>query len=268
MTLNVAVQMDPIERINIAGDSTFALLLEAQTARPRALPITRPTGSRCATARCSRRCSRSRCATSRATISPWASRRASSSPTFDVVLLRQDPPFDLAYITTHASARAHPSQDAGGQRSGAGAQRAGKDLRHGISRPDAADADHPRPRRDQGVPRRARRHRDEAALRQWRRGGVPARRGRTSISARSTICSPSPSASSGWCRNSCRRCSDGDKRIILVDGEFAGAVNRVPAADDLRSNMVRGGAPKETDLTRARARDLRRASARRCASAG
>jgi glutathione synthase len=41
----------------------------------------------------------------------------------------------------------------------------------------------------------------------------------------------------------------GDKRIILVDGEFAGAVNRVPAADDLRSNMVRGGAAKATDLT-------------------
>jgi glutathione synthase len=42
---------------------------------------------------------------------------------------------------------------------------------------------------------------------------------------------------------------DGDKRIILVDGEFAGAVNRVPAADDLRSNMVRGGAAQATDLT-------------------
>jgi glutathione synthase len=41
----------------------------------------------------------------------------------------------------------------------------------------------------------------------------------------------------------------GDKRIILVEGEFAGAVNRVPAADDLRSNMVRGGSPKETELT-------------------
>jgi glutathione synthase len=41
----------------------------------------------------------------------------------------------------------------------------------------------------------------------------------------------------------------GDKRIILVDGEFAGAVNRVPAPDDLRSNMVRGGTPKETELT-------------------
>jgi glutathione synthase len=41
----------------------------------------------------------------------------------------------------------------------------------------------------------------------------------------------------------------GDKRIILVDGEFAGAVNRVPAADDLRSNMVRGGVAQATDLT-------------------
>jgi glutathione synthase len=41
----------------------------------------------------------------------------------------------------------------------------------------------------------------------------------------------------------------GDKRIILIDGEFAGAVNRVPAEDDLRSNMVRGGAAKATELS-------------------
>jgi glutathione synthase len=47
----------------------------------------------------------------------------------------------------------------------------------------------------------------------------------------------------------------GDKRIILVDGEFAGAVNRVPAADDLRSNLVRGGAAAATDLS-ARERDI------------
>jgi glutathione synthase len=48
---------------------------------------------------------------------------------------------------------------------------------------------------------------------------------------------------------------EGDKRIILVDGEFAGAVNRVPAPDDLRSNLVRGGAAAATDLT-ARERDI------------
>jgi glutathione synthase len=41
----------------------------------------------------------------------------------------------------------------------------------------------------------------------------------------------------------------GDKRILLVDGEYAGAVNRVPAPDDLRSNMVRGGTPKDTELS-------------------
>ncbi len=48
---------------------------------------------------------------------------------------------------------------------------------------------------------------------------------------------------------------EGDKRIILVDGEFAGVVNRVPAADDLRSNMVRGGAAKGTEIT-AREREI------------
>jgi len=43
--------------------------------------------------------------------------------------------------------------------------------------------------------------------------------------------------------------ANGDKRIILVDGEAKGAVNRVPASDDIRSNMVRGGEAKETELT-------------------
>ena len=41
----------------------------------------------------------------------------------------------------------------------------------------------------------------------------------------------------------------GDKRIILVDGEAKGVINRVPTGDDIRSNMVRGGSAKETDLT-------------------
>ena len=41
----------------------------------------------------------------------------------------------------------------------------------------------------------------------------------------------------------------GDKRIILVDGEFAGAINRVPAAGEARSNMHVGGRPEATTLT-------------------
>ena len=47
----------------------------------------------------------------------------------------------------------------------------------------------------------------------------------------------------------------GDKRIILVDGEFAGAINRVPAAGEARSNMHVGGRPEKTELT-ARERDI------------
>jgi glutathione synthase len=43
--------------------------------------------------------------------------------------------------------------------------------------------------------------------------------------------------------------AQGDKRIILVEGEALGAVNRVPVGDDIRSNMVRGGAARQTELT-------------------
>ncbi len=46
---------------------------------------------------------------------------------------------------------------------------------------------------------------------------------------------------------------DGDKRIILVDGEVAGAINRVPAAGETRSNLHVGGTAQPTTLT---ARDL------------
>ncbi|MCX7898609.1 MAG: glutathione synthase, partial [Methylocystis sp.] len=41
----------------------------------------------------------------------------------------------------------------------------------------------------------------------------------------------------------------GDKRIILIEGVAAGAINRVPAENDIRSNLVRGGAAGATELT-------------------
>ena len=154
----------------------FDLRAAAGGAGPRAcarLLHARPAGA-CATASVFATVQPLRCATRPATISRSARRSAPALDAFDVVLLRQDPPFDLAYITTHAHARAHPSRRRWWSTTRRSAQRAGKDVRHRISRPDAADADHPRPRRDQGVPRRARRHRDEAALRPRRRRGVPA----------------------------------------------------------------------------------------------
>src|SRR5207344_890340 len=99
MHLNVAVQMDPIERINIRGDSTFALLLEAQE---RGHAIAYYTPDRLAL----------RGEKVHATVQPLTVRdregdhftlgdaKRTELAGFDVLLLRQDPPFDLAYITT------------------------------------------------------------------------------------------------------------------------------------------------------------------------
>ena len=171
MTLTVAVQMDPIQRIKIAGDSTFAMLLEAQARghgllhyTPERLSHARRPGRR-------RSPSRSRSATSRAITSPSASRSGSTSRTSTwCCCARTRPSTGLHH--DHPSPRTHPSEDPRGQRSGPCPQRAGEDLRHAIPGPDAADPDHARQGRDRGVPGRARRHRHEAALRQWRRGGV------------------------------------------------------------------------------------------------
>src|ERR1700751_932075 len=99
MTLNVAVQMDPIERINIRGDSTFALMLEAQQ-RGHQIAYYTPDQLALAEGR------------PFATVRPVEVRdrggdyftagepRRVELTDFDVVLLRQDPPFDLAYVTT------------------------------------------------------------------------------------------------------------------------------------------------------------------------
>src|ERR1051325_9835091 len=109
MKLNVAVQMDPIARINIRGDSTFALLLEAQQRGHRVSYYTPDQLSL-------------RGNELVAPVQPLEVRdrdgdhftlgeaTRTSLASFDVILLRQDPPFDLAYITsTHFLERIHPN---------------------------------------------------------------------------------------------------------------------------------------------------------------
>src|SRR5215468_9933565 len=107
MGLAVAVQMDPIERINIRGDSTFALLLEAQ-ARGHVLSYYTPDRMALRDGKVF------------ATVKPLAVRdevgnhfklgeeKRVELASFDVILMRQDPPFDLAYISaTHLLERVH-----------------------------------------------------------------------------------------------------------------------------------------------------------------
>ena len=109
MPLTVAVQMDPIARIRIAGDSTFALLLEAQARGHRLLHYT-PERLRLNGARVETMAEPLTVQDVEGDhVSASASRGSSTSPSVDVVLLRQDPPFDLAYVTTtHLLERIHP----------------------------------------------------------------------------------------------------------------------------------------------------------------
>src|SRR5215218_8992776 len=108
MKLNVAVQMDPIARINIRGDSTFALLLEAQK-RGHSLSYYTPDKL---SLRGEQLVAPVQVLTVRDEVGDHFTlgepvRQALNG--FDVILLRQDPPFDMAYITaTHLLERIHP----------------------------------------------------------------------------------------------------------------------------------------------------------------
>ncbi len=108
MPLTVAVQMDPIERIRIAGDSTFALLLEAQ-ARGHTMFYYTPDRLNLQGSRLFAQAQPLTVRDEQGEHATLGEARAIELTELDVVLLRQDPPFDLAYITTtHLLERIHP----------------------------------------------------------------------------------------------------------------------------------------------------------------
>jgi glutathione synthase len=247
MTLKIAVQMDPIARINIRGDSTFALLLEAQK---RGHTISYYTPDKLSL----------RDGDVVAPVQPLTVRDTEgdhftlgeaarqSLKSFDVVLLRQDPPFDLAYITsTHLLQRIHPQtlvvNDPASVRNAPEklfvldfADLMPPTL---ISR-DLAEINSFRAEHGAVVMKPLHGHGGAAVFRV-----LPQDMNFGSLYDMFAVTFREP-----WViQRFLPEVKHGDKRIILVDGEFAGAVNRVPAEDDLRSNMVRGGAAKATDLS-------------------
>jgi len=108
MSLKIAVQMDPIQRINIKGDSTFALLLEAQK-RGHQLAYYTPDRLALLNNRVFARVESLTVRDKAGDHFTLGEPRRADLAEFDVVLLRQDPPFDLAYVTTtHLLERIHP----------------------------------------------------------------------------------------------------------------------------------------------------------------
>jgi glutathione synthase len=253
MPLSVVVQMDPIERINIRGDSTFALLLEAQS---RGHKLSYYTPDRMAMVQ----------GEVFATAQPLSVRdvpgdhftlgegRRVPLSSFDVVLMRQDPPFDLAYISsTHLLERIHPGtlviNDPAAVRNAP--EKMFVNEFPALMPPTLIT-------RDLEEIKAFRAEHGDVVMKPLygHGGGAVFRLTREDLNFGSLYDMFANTFREPWVvQRFLPEVKDGDKRIILVDGEFAGAVNRVPAPDDLRSNMVRGGSPKETELT-AREREI------------
>jgi glutathione synthase len=247
MKLNVAVQMDPIARINIRGDSTFALMLEAQK-RGHGLCYFTPD-------QLSLRGDELVAPVQVVTVRDEAGNhftlgepKRQALNGFDVILLRQEPPFDIAYITsTHLLERIHPKtlvvNDPASVRNA-------PEKMFVLNFPKlmpptliSRDLDEINSFRDEHgavVMKPLHGHGGAAVFRV-----MPQDMNFGSLFDMFSVTFREP-----WViQRFLPEVKHGDKRIILVDGEFAGAVNRVPAADDLRSNMVRGGAAEATELS-------------------
>jgi glutathione synthase len=251
--LKTAVQMDPIERVKIAGDSTFALLLEAQ-ARGHEISYYTPDKLAMLDGEVF------------ATVRPLSVRDKAGDyftlgeekrvklSSFDVVLLRQDPPFDLNYITTtHLLERVHPKTLVVNDPA---------EVRNAPEKMLVNDFHDLMPAtlitRDLGEIKEFRKKHGDVVMKPlYGKGGEAVFRvAERDLNFGSLYDLFKATFQEAWViQKFLPDVKDGDKRVILVDGEFAGAVNRVPAADDLRSNMVRGGAAKATELT-AREREI------------
>ena len=247
MALKIGVQMDHVSGIDIKGDTTFALCLEGQR---RGHVLFHYTPDRL----------RQRGDKVSATLEPMSVRdvvgdhytlgepQLTGLDELDVVLLRQDPPFDMAYITTtHMLERVHPQTLV---------------VNDPVSVRNAPEkilvTEFPELMPETLITR------DFDAIHAFRRefgdiivkplygnGGA----GVFKVGASDQNLFALLEMFEGMSREPLiaqRYLADvraGDKRIILVDGEPAGAINRVPSEQDARSNMHVGGRAEHAELT-------------------
>jgi len=247
MPLKVAVQMDPIETIDITGDSTFALMLEAQardcdlfyylpkylsykdgkvTARAHGVSVRDEVGNHAAV----------------------GGEQVINLADMDVVLLRQDPPFDMFYITTtHILEMVHPKT------------LVVNDPFHVRNAPEKLfitqykDMMPPTLITSDEVEIRAFRdeHKDIILKPLYGNGGAgvfrlkPGDENFKSLLEMFEGSYPEPVIAQAYLPD----IRKGDKRIILVDGVPAGAINRIPQEGEARSNMHVGGTAEHSELT-------------------
>ena len=247
MPLGVAFQMDPVESVDIDADTTFVLALEAQE-RGHGLWVYQPDDlvfrDGAVLARCRPMALRRRKGDHVSLDEP----RWLDLSTVDVVLMRQDPPFDMAYITaTHLLEKLLPSTLV--VNDPAGVRNAPEKLFAmefpGIMPPTliTRSLEALRTFRDE--------HRDIIVKPLYGNGGAgvfhipPGDENLASLHEMFTSVSREPLMVQTYLPE----VRQGDRRIILIDGEAAGVINRVPPAGEARSNMHVGGRPERAAMT-------------------
>ena len=248
MNLRVAVQMDPLERINIAGDSTFAIMLGAQ-ARGHSLyhyaaeDLSWRDGRLHAGAR---PVSVRRVEGDHFRLGDWTILDLGRD--VDVVLMRQDPPFDLGYITaTHLLERIRGETLVVNDPAS---------VRNAPEKVWVLDFARFMPptliTRSLGAARDFLAEHGEVVVKPLHGfgGGSVFRVGRDGANLASLIevfnkAYREPHVVQAFLPE----IAEGDKRIVFVDGEVAGAVNRIPGEGEIRSNLAVGGKAAKTDLT-------------------
>jgi glutathione synthase len=248
MPLRVAVQMDPIQSINIAGDSTFALMLSAQ-ARGNKLyhyladALTWANGRLYAGAH-------------EVSVRPETGNHFTLGDftildlgrDVDVVLMRQDPPFDLGYITaTHLLERIQ------GETLVVNDPASVRNAPEKIWVLDFARFMPPTMiTRSLGAARKFLAEHGDIVIKPLHgfAGGSVFRIGADGRNLASLIeLFNTTYREPHVVQQFIPEIAEGDKRIVLVDGEVAGAINRVPGAGEIRSNLAVGGTAAKTELT-------------------
>ena len=261
--LRIAVQMDPMESIGITGDSTFALMLAAQ-ARGHELWHYEVRNMWLREGRKSLEAKRDERLFARARpvrVQPvqgdhfsFGGAEIVDLAQMDVVLMRQDPPFDMAYITaTHLLEHIHPKTLV--VNDPAAVRNAPEKLlvTHfpDLMPPTLISWDLEAIREFRAE------HRDIIVKPLFGNGGAGVFRIKPDDENLSSLLEMhfTRSREPLMFQRYEPAVRQGDKRVILIDGEPMGAINRVPAMGEARSNLHVGGRPEKTGLT-PRERDI------------
>jgi glutathione synthase len=247
LPLKIAVQMDHVSTVNIAGDTSFALSLEAQR-RGHALYHYTPDRLTLRDGKVFARIEEMAVRDEKGNHVTLGEPARTDLSEMDVVLLRQDPPFDMNYITTtHILERIHPKTLVVNDPAW---------VRNSPEKIFVTEFPDLMPEtlitKDPGEVVAFRREFGDVIIKPlYGNGGAgvfhlnDADRNLSSLLEMFAQMFREPFIVQRYLKD----VRKGDKRIILIDGEAVGAINRVPAEFESRSNMHVGGRPEKAELT-------------------